>query len=344
MRTPEIWLCLSGGNALGAFHAGAYQVLHENQLEPDRIAGASIGAVTGGLIAGNRPEQRLARLRSFWELAAEEDMVFLPFTQTAGRAAKKLSALTAFFAGRPGLFRPSVPGIWSVLPFSFSDESVLKSDPQRETLTRLIDFDLLGGGMIPLIVTAVDIETGEEVAFDSRRGSTTLDHIMASTAFPVAFRPVTIGDRTFFDPGIVANLPLLPLFSKEPQEEVLCICLDLFPQRGQVPTSLDETVRRATDVLFGSQSRRALRELKTLLGGARDGPSITVIHVAYGIQSEEVGLKTFDFSRRSHDMRWEAGRQAALRLLDAIENPPVRRQRLDIWRQTPEGLLQYWDL
>ncbi|MBY3422398.1 hypothetical protein HFN65_33465 [Rhizobium laguerreae] len=173
MRTPEIWLCLSGGNALGAFHAGAYQVLHENQLEPDRIAGASIGAMTGGLIAGNRPEQRLARLRSFWELAAEEDMVFLPFTQTAGRAAKKLSALTAFFAGRPGLFRPSVPGIWSVLPFSFSDESVLKSDPQRETLTRLIDFDLLGGGMIPLIVTAVDIETGEEVAFDSRRGSTT---------------------------------------------------------------------------------------------------------------------------------------------------------------------------
>ncbi|MBY5533750.1 hypothetical protein HFO42_22550 [Rhizobium leguminosarum] len=63
MRTPEIWLCLSGGNALGAFHAGAYQVLHENQFEPDRIAGASIGAVTGGLIAGNRPEQRLARLR-----------------------------------------------------------------------------------------------------------------------------------------------------------------------------------------------------------------------------------------------------------------------------------------
>ncbi|WP_376777750.1 DUF3734 domain-containing protein [Rhizobium laguerreae] len=86
-----------------------------------------------------------------------------------------------------------------------------------------------------------------------------------------------------------------------------------------------------------------MRELTTL-HRARDGPPITVIHVAYGIQSEEVGLKTFDFSRQSHDMRWEAGRQAALRLLDAIENPPVRRQRLDIWRQTPEGLLQYLDL
>jgi NTE family protein len=73
-----------------------------------------------------------------------------------------------------------------VLPFSFADESVLKSDPQRETLTRLIDFDLLGG-MIPLIVTAVDIETGEEVAFDSQRVSLTLDHIMASTAFRSLF-------------------------------------------------------------------------------------------------------------------------------------------------------------
>nr|WP_041935842.1 hypothetical protein [Rhizobium leguminosarum] len=47
----------------------------------------------------------------------------------------------------------------------------LTSDPQRETLTRLIDFNLLDRAIIPLIVTAVDIETGEEVAFDSRRGS-----------------------------------------------------------------------------------------------------------------------------------------------------------------------------
>jgi NTE family protein len=100
---------------------------------------------------------------------------------------------------------------------------------------------------------------------------------------------------------------------------------------------------RTTDVLFGSQSRRALRELATLYA-ARDGPSITIIHVAYGIQSEEVGMKTFDFSRRSHDMRWEAGREAALRLLDVIENPPARRQRVEIWRQTPEGSLEWWDL
>ncbi|MBY3179559.1 hypothetical protein HFO55_32590 [Rhizobium leguminosarum] len=259
-------------------------------------------------------------------------MVFFPFTQTAGRAAKKLSVLTALFAGRPGLFRPSVPGIWSILPFGFTDESVLKSEPQRDTLTRLIDFELLGGGMIPLIVTAVDIKTGEEVAFDSRRGSLTLDHLMASTAFPVAFppghdwRPDILRSGNRCEPPFAA--PVLERTARE---------------RGQVPTSLGETVRRATDVLFGSQSRRALSELTTLLGGARDGPSITVIHVAYGIQSEEVGLKTFDFSRRSHDMRWEAGRQAALRLLDAIENPPVRRQRLDIRRQTPEGSLQYWD-
>src|SRR3954469_19495645 len=100
MRAPEMWLCLSGGNALGAFHAGAYQVLHENQLEPDRIAGASIGAVTGALIAGNRPEQRLPRLRSFWELAAEDNMFFFPDTQTAVLVEKKLSVLKSLFAGR----------------------------------------------------------------------------------------------------------------------------------------------------------------------------------------------------------------------------------------------------
>ena len=43
--TREVWLCLSGGNALGAYHAGAYQALHSAGIEPTRIAGASIGGI-----------------------------------------------------------------------------------------------------------------------------------------------------------------------------------------------------------------------------------------------------------------------------------------------------------
>jgi predicted acylesterase/phospholipase RssA len=65
-RTSQTALVLSGGNALGAYLAGAYEHLHRNNIEPDWIVGASIGAVTGAILAGNAPEQRLPKLSQFW--------------------------------------------------------------------------------------------------------------------------------------------------------------------------------------------------------------------------------------------------------------------------------------
>ncbi len=63
-------LVLAGGNALGAFEAGAYQALHGHDLRPDWIVGTSIGAVNGALIAGNRPERRVDALHAFWSKVA----------------------------------------------------------------------------------------------------------------------------------------------------------------------------------------------------------------------------------------------------------------------------------
>ncbi|WP_375165015.1 patatin-like phospholipase family protein [Rhizobium hidalgonense] len=61
LQTAEIWLCLSGGNALGAYHAGAYSVLHRAGIRPVRI-GTSVGAIVAAIIAGNNWDNRLARL------------------------------------------------------------------------------------------------------------------------------------------------------------------------------------------------------------------------------------------------------------------------------------------
>src|SRR5258708_40170774 len=54
-----IALILQGGGALGAYQAGVYEVLTEADLHPDWIAGISIGAINGALIAGNAPEARV---------------------------------------------------------------------------------------------------------------------------------------------------------------------------------------------------------------------------------------------------------------------------------------------
>ncbi|MGC7960605.1 patatin-like phospholipase family protein, partial [Salmonella enterica] len=50
---PRVALVLQGGGALGAYQAGVYQALHENDLTPDWVVGTSIGAINAALIAGN---------------------------------------------------------------------------------------------------------------------------------------------------------------------------------------------------------------------------------------------------------------------------------------------------
>ena len=68
-RLPErppfecIALLLQGGGALGSYQAGVYAALAEADLQPDWVAGISIGAINGALIAGNVPERRVEQLR-----------------------------------------------------------------------------------------------------------------------------------------------------------------------------------------------------------------------------------------------------------------------------------------
>src|SRR5215510_8737880 len=63
----RIALVLQGGGALGAYQGGVYQALAEAKLQPDWVAGISIGAINSALIAGNPPETRVDRLREFWQ-------------------------------------------------------------------------------------------------------------------------------------------------------------------------------------------------------------------------------------------------------------------------------------
>ena len=67
LERDNVILVLQGGGALGAYQAGVFEALSEHGFTPGWIAGISIGAINGAIIAGNRPENRIARLRAFWE-------------------------------------------------------------------------------------------------------------------------------------------------------------------------------------------------------------------------------------------------------------------------------------
>src|SRR6201999_3871350 len=58
---------LQGGGALGSYQAGVYEALAEAEVCPNWVAGISIGAINCAIIAVNAPQDRVAKLRQFWE-------------------------------------------------------------------------------------------------------------------------------------------------------------------------------------------------------------------------------------------------------------------------------------
>src|SRR3954471_311919 len=101
----QIVLVLQGGGALGAYQPGVYQALDEAGIEPDWVIGTSIGAINAGIIAGNRPADRLPRLREFWGRIQRDEMSNL-LGGLAGWGAAAANAMT-MLRGVPGFFAPN---------------------------------------------------------------------------------------------------------------------------------------------------------------------------------------------------------------------------------------------
>ena len=343
----RITLALSGGNALGAYAAGAFESLVEADFPLDVVSGASVGAINGAIIAGNRPELRVRKLREFWQQAASGS----PFgwTPPAGPARdffNKAHALQTIVMGRPGLFMPRPTGFMALLPGAPSDIGLFDPTPIVATLEKLIDFELLNQAVLPLIVSTVDLETGEAVHFDSREQRIGPPHLLASAAFVPGFPPVEIDGRVLGDPGMLCNLPFDPLLGTHPETDQLCFAIDLFDVRGDRPTSLDSGIERAQDIAFASQSWRTIdayrreHRLRRLLAEvaaqreatqALDGPlaeavraegrlsETEIVLLAYRPAAHEVGAKALEFSRASITERWAAGREDMARAIEKLQ-------------------------
>ena len=114
-RFEQTVLLLQGGGALGSYQAGVYQALAEADLQPDWVAGISIGAVNAALIAGNPPEQRVERLRQFWEAVSTSPLGVPYFASLAiaDDGARSLlnqtRALGILLFGAPSFFTPRFP-------------------------------------------------------------------------------------------------------------------------------------------------------------------------------------------------------------------------------------------
>src|SRR5262249_19902325 len=184
-------LVLQGGGALGAYQAGVYEVLSEAGYEPHWIAGISIGGINAAIIVGNKPEDRLPRLKDFWQEITPQ-LVAPPaeLGEASHQTFNRISALATAFFGVPGFFRPrfaqaSVHPLAAPGALSFYDTSPPRAPPER-----WIDFDLTNSDRtLRLSPGAVNVRSANFIYFDTRDQNITVDPAMASPALPPAFPP-----------------------------------------------------------------------------------------------------------------------------------------------------------
>ena len=334
--TTKTALVLGGGNALGAYLAGAYEHLHRQDVRPDWIVGASVGAVTGAILAGNAPEQRLERLGQFWAEATQHTYGALGGNETLRQTYNGLHSIMTLLFCRPNIFQRRYPGLWSILPWVQNDVAIYDHAPLRSTLERLVDFDRLNRAEVRFTVGCVDLQSGSEVYFDNTREEIRPEHILASTAIMPAFPPVEIDGRLLCDPGYANNLPLDPLFDEPLDHDLLCIAVELFSLRSPQPASLDAVLERTQDILFATPARRTVKALQREYALREriepEGPRVRLLHLAYQAASHELATKTFDFSPSSIAHRRAAGER------DMAVGLRVLRE------EGPAGRFRYWSI
>jgi NTE family protein len=348
---PRVALVLQGGGALGAYQAGVYQALHENDLTPDWVVGTSIGAINAALIAGNPRETRIARLREFWETVAHPDLFDLrQLPDNLRLLSTRLTTLDTFARGAPGFFRPRPLNPFALgLPVPPEEASFYSTAELQETLARLVDFDYLNRDSgIRMTVSAVKVTCGTLIKFDSAIRPIGPEHVMASGALPPGFAPVRVDGELYWDGGLYSNTPLEAVLSDEPRRDTLCMMVDLWHADGPEPRTLEEVQTREKDVTFASRSQRHIdaylkqyqlrraahdlynrlpanmltaadRKMMTELGA---DTTIHIVRLAYAGRDWNMASKDVNFGRGSVNWRWEQGYQDGLRGIEISHGCP----------------------
>ena len=347
-ESPAIVLVLQGGGALGAYHIGAYQALHESGMEPDWIAGVSIGALNASILAGNAPDDRLTRLEEFWSSISRPEYVDF-WSNVHGmerRVHNAASHVEAMLLGQPNFFYPRFPSPQFVPDQEPEDVSYYVSAPVLETLRGLADFELINARRTRLSLGATHVKTGTLICFDNDKQTLTPEHVLASGSLPPGLPGTRIDGELFWDGGCVSNTPLDVVFETPLSGHTIVFMIDLWSALGREPRNLDELRWRQNDILYASRSTHRLvslaarHNLQHALARLRAkdpdsevavasvsaaktfhttiGPgTIDIMHVTYQPGDEEIPDAGADFSRTSIDARRIAGYRDIKRCLEA---------------------------
>lgn len=284
-------LCLSGGGSKGAFQEGALSVLRDYGFEYDIVAGVSVGALNGVMVACGE----LDLLKRIWDTIEEKD-IYGP--ERLGRFLLRLARWKIGFGDPPLGWRSNKP-LRKLLEHYLADKHL----------------------QVPFYAGRVSLESGRFV--DDVESEYIVEGVLASTAIPVYVPPVKIQGELFVDGGVRTISPLSRVLKHDP-DEVVIINTDILgePHTASVPTDIIRIAERAigiaTNETFNEDLRRYLELNRHAKEAAEQGATLTqadgrptkyfetiLIEPPYTLGSGT------NFNRKTLEEWRELGRQAA---------------------------------
>lgn len=214
-------LVLSGGGARGAYQVGVLKGLSQickekNISDPFQIySGISAGAINVAYLASHADNFHygVEKLVDLWGQLRSEQVIATDMLRMGRIAARWLGELSL------GALVGSTPG-----------RALLDTAPLGKLLRDHLDFSSIpthiqNGALRALAITATDYSTSNSVTFVQghedikdwqrlrRRSQKTIishEHIMASSAIPLLFPPVSLGNRFYGDGCVRNNSPCAP--------------------------------------------------------------------------------------------------------------------------------------
>ena len=174
-RTPErTAFVLAGGGSRGAVQVGMLEELVRRGIRADRVFGASVGAINGAAYAGNPTLDGIEHMAEVWRGVRGADI--FP--------------------------RGAFDGPWAYFQ---KRASVHANTGLRKIIEAGLDYEDLEDAEIPVEVVTTSLTDGRERWMT--RGPA-VEAILASSAIPSMFPPVTIDGDVLIDGGVVNNVPI----------------------------------------------------------------------------------------------------------------------------------------
>ena len=245
-------LALQGGGAQGAFTWGVLdRILECEQIAFEGISGASAGALNAvalasGWLADGRAGAR-ASLERLWHRIADRvpgGTVPTPWSAHWPGGDVAVELLTRV-----------------VSPYQFNP---FDYNPLRQVIATTVDFARLRAAAAPQIfIAATNVRSGQSRIF--RNAELSVDAVLASTCLPYLHRTVEIDGESYWDGGLTANPPILPLVEHCRSPQLLLV--QITPSHAaESPLTAAAIGRRLSQIVFNAP---LAREIDMLAMGQR---------------------------------------------------------------------------